>query len=95
MSGICGYVDLFAFLREAQLVAERQRAIDERINLLENVEPTADDGPGIDRLRAAVEALRAWLRAAPASSIRPARSPTRPPNRIIPWVAGWGSGPVP
>src|SRR3546814_6487022 len=23
----------------------------------------------------------------------PARSPTRPPNEIILWVAGWGSGP--
>jgi len=25
----------------------------------------------------------------------PARSPTRPPNASILWVAGWGSGPVP
>src|SRR3546814_14238496 len=25
----------------------------------------------------------------------PAHSPTRPPNAIILWVAGWGSGPVP
>ena len=24
----------------------------------------------------------------------PARSPTRPPNGSILWVAGWGSGPV-
>ncbi len=67
-------VDLFAFLRDAQSIAERRRAIDERMNLLENVEPTADDAPGIDRLRAGVEALRAWLRASPASSIR--RVPT-------------------
>ena len=25
----------------------------------------------------------------------PARSPTRPPNDSILWVAGWASGPVP
>jgi len=25
----------------------------------------------------------------------PVRSPTRPPNGSILWVAGWGSGPVP
>ncbi len=63
-------VDLFAFLREAQSAAERRGAVDERMNLLENVEPTADAGPGIDRLRAGVDALRAWLRASPAGSIR-------------------------
>ena len=64
------HVDLFAFLREAQSAAGRQEAIDERINLLENVEPTADGGPGIDRLRAGVDALRAWLRASAASPVR-------------------------
>ncbi len=63
-------VDLFAFLRDAQSIVERRRAIDERMNLLEHIEPTADDGPGIHRLRAGVDALRAWLRASPASPIR-------------------------
>lgn len=53
--------DLFALLRESQELTDRQGAIDSRLRLLEA--PDAHEGPAVDRLRAAVEALRAWLRA--------------------------------
>ena len=64
------HFDIFAFLRSAQSVEGQRAAIDERMNLLETVDPTTGEGPGIDRLRAGVEALRAWLRASPESPTR-------------------------
>jgi hypothetical protein len=33
--------------------------------------------------------------AAPQAETAPARSPTRPPQQFMLWVAGWGSGLVP
>ncbi len=52
----------------------------------------------LEEITAAVEAgLSVQLGRARAFSDRtaPGRSPSRPPNRILPWVAGRGSGPVP
>src|SRR3546814_17648289 len=46
---------------------------------------------------ALIERRRGYLgnRERAISEAVPAHSPTRPPNAIILWVAGWGSGPVP
>jgi hypothetical protein len=46
------------------------------------------------RARVAVR-VRLKMREERILSAAPARSPTRPPNGSILWVAGWGSGPVP
>lgn len=73
---------VFAFLRLAQTHETKTTAIEERIRLIEGVEPVDESQEVLDQLNDGVNALRAWLRAPDPDSSGKA------PRHRWPWLIG-------
>ena len=57
------HAELFELLRDGHSHESRIAAIEERLRLLDRVDPSGTDHQDTDKLRNAIEALRSWLRA--------------------------------
>ena len=63
------HAELFQFLRDSQEYAKEAGAILERLELLKSLDAPRAGEPELEQLRAAADALRSWLRAAPPPSV--------------------------
>lgn len=63
------HTELFQFLRDSQAYATEAGAISERLELLKSLEAPGGGEPELEKFRAAADALRSWLRAAPPPSV--------------------------